>query len=236
MEPTVYEINLAKDLMQKLFEADFREGISWQPYVYQFAIDGQYKWNYSIGLGDWEADHVELLNELGVDIVRGETKAVVISNDLENWVIKVDIQPTNPDPRPNEGRYCEMEYQHYLAAVDEEVDSYLAAMYKIGELYGIAIYLQETAIPDEETMISSFEEYAGGCLDKNEYEDEDEYLYYRSSCARHLEDCEKCYAIFGHDAIDIALFVDKYEINDLHEGNWGTTRDGRIVIFDYSGY
>lgn len=236
MEPTVYEINLAKDLMQKLFEADFREGISWQPYVNDYAYDGQCRWTYRIGLCDWEADHIELLNELGVDVVRGETKAVVISNDLENWVIKVDIQPTYPDPRRNEGQYCEMEYQHYLAAVDEEVDSYLAAMYKIGELYGITIYLQEMATPDEETMICSFEEYVSFDLDEDDFDEEEDYYYYRSSCARHLEDSEKCYAIFGRDAIDIARFVEENEINDLHEGNWGTTRDGRIVIFDYSGY
>lgn len=31
-------------------------------------------------------------------------------------------------------------------------------------------------------------------------------------------------------------FIDMVGINDLHEANYGLTKDGRVVIFDFSGY
>lgn len=50
-----------------------------------------------------------------------------------------------------------------------------------------------------------------------------------------MEDIERVYALIPGASYRLEVFLNRHEINDLHDGNFGR-RAGEYVIMDFSGY
>ena len=98
------------------------------------------------------------------------------------------------------------------------------------------IFLQELAQPDEDYFMNCFEEYACQGNDRNDFDDDEQYDDYIDEIVENMDNDERIYAVFGEESDKLVHFIDIFEINDLHEANYGITKDGRAVIFDFSGY
>ena len=64
----------------------------------------------------------------------GCTKIVFVLDELENWVIKIDLGGLP---------YCQREADNYAAAVKENLAEYFAATYFFTEVDGVKFYIQE---------------------------------------------------------------------------------------------
>ena len=214
MKPSQSEINKAMSLMQELFENDFIEAISYKEN--EFGSD-------RLGFYDWKKEHHDLIRKKGLHMDRGETKAC-IWHDEDGWVIKVGMRrETNSWYRDHDSTddFCELEEENYKKACDCGVGEFFAAIYKIGEISGVSIFLQEFAQPAEEEISDRFYDYAS--------------RKYGSDCECD-DDLDRVWVLFGVDGQGLREFIMENDINDLHEGNWGYTIDDRLVCFDYSGY
>ena len=176
------------------------------------------------GFGDWESmsyakwydAYSHVLEAKGWEVHDGCTKSVVIFDDL-NWVIKCDLEGCD---------YCEKEVANWECAIKEGFTTYLAATYFLDCKNGINFYIQEYAASDTDYYDSKCYEYYHS--DSESYEDEG---YWEP------DDEEMVVALIGGPQVGMFMrFCWELDINDLHAGNFGQTKDGRTVIFDYSGY
>lgn len=171
-------------------------------------------YGYVAGLYKWRKNFGQALLNEGFSFHAGETKVCIIVPSF-NWVIKVGIKPCHFD-------YCAKEAKNFQNAKEWGLSDFFAATYNIGEVRGWSIYLQEYAAPDEDAVTSALRTWTGDThlMSDDGFDDED-----------------RVRAVFGADyGSDIIDFICENRINDLHSGNFGVTRDGRIVIFDFSGY
>ena len=223
MYPTNNEICIAKNVLCDLIKEGFIEGLKYKD-------RGGY---YSKQIYDWYANHEEYLIKKHITINYGETKVCIITNDLKNWVIKVDIlRRTNPHYGENYPSYCQVEADNYRCACARGLEGYFAETYAIGALDGLEYFLQERVEIDEDAITSSWEDY----FKTGDEDDEDMDRIYDYVCD--MNDEERLEAIYGDDkdARRLKDFIEEFEINDLHEGNYGIRKDGTVVIIDYSGY
>lgn len=243
MMPSVQEKEVALDLVQELFDNDF-----WYAISYHEKNRGMGSWTwFDEGLYEWKHQHDMFLAMFPGMIYSGATKACIvptIKELYEKWVIKISfVRDTNPDyvRRGEVDDYCEREARYYQEACVDHLEQYFAATYDIGQVNGVNIFLQEYARPDEDSLdetlcsyIDSHSERYG--VSRNDYDDDDAYhdTLYGEITEMDIED--KVEAIFGEELDDLVAFIDSHSINDLHTANWGTTMDGRIVIFDFSGF
>ena len=184
-------------------------------------------WNY----GQWVDEYKNYLaDHYGFNFYDGCTKAVVTNADSK-WVIKVDLD----SGWTHRGHtYCELEALNWIQILEAGFEKYFAATYFVEMVNGIEFFMQEYAENDESTYDSLCFSYYRSNSEKSE--EEDEYDCY--SDYWDMSDEERLYAIYGcqnntHELVD---FCWSNHINDLHCGNFGETKDGRTVIFDYSGY
>lgn len=229
MKPTSAQVEYAMMRVKTLFENDFYKAISYQK-------DGKV---YYLGCFDWCEDHRNWLKEQDLFILNGETKVCIIDAHLEDWVIKIGIRQ-NPQSWARYMDYMVLEAEYYEEAKNAHLEGFFAETYKIGKIEDVDIILQEFACPDENKISDFFFTYAKSTIEYSpeEYESEDEYLDAVSCIEEEMDTEERVKAIFGERAEynDLIEFIEENEINDLHSGNWGTTKDGRVVIFDFSGY
>lgn len=215
MLPTELEIAAAKRLFYRLASIGLDEVLERSENIATFA---------------W--DNASLLESIGVQVCWGCTKAVVISESkLGNWVLKFDYDQKNLG-------YCKREADYYKIAEERGLQYFFAASYPIGKVFGHDLYLQEWARPDEERFSSMKYEYI---VDIYDFEVDDEEKI--SDRMWEMNEEEVLEAVFGDD-IDLSKMLQFVEDTiehdglgaDFHEGNFGVTKDHRIVIFDYSGY
>jgi len=217
MKPTAACINKALILMQELFDMGLYDAL----FIERTDVGRVPMWN------EWIRENEARLDRFHVNFFCGLTKGCIVPEDIP-WVIKVGfIQDIN---------YCRRECEFYKEACKEHLERYFAAEYRIGAIHGVDIYLQEKVTPDEKRISFDLREhimnvYNIECCSEEELE---EAIQDGIDCSD-VEDIY--YAVTGEKIEDELLyFLDENNIDDLHTGNWGFTEDGRVVIFDYSGY
>ena len=186
-------------------------------------------------LAEWSTDNEVFLEEKGIVTRTGETKICLLSDELPDWVIKVGY--TYPGASVEDKDYCSIEADNYERAVEEGLDEFFAAIYEIYEVclpeeYGCnrraIFYIQERAEPNEEKTSSTCHDFLCSCCScKNcDY------------CWEDGDDYDRLESLFGEmGRLDkLFRFVKEYKVNDLHSGNFGYTKKGKVKIIDYSGY
>lgn len=221
MKPTVHEINDMLNIVRDLI-----------PFGIQKAVKFSDGYNYFCGN---VKNHLE---ENHIVISCGATKFCLIPEESD-WVIKLSFDMTDEfDPAEEEVDFCRREAYNYQRAVDQGLEKYFAATYKVGRVEDIDVYVQQKVATDSDKIEGMFSSYV-----ENVYEDSlvdytgDEYHWAVDDYVNDLENTERIEAVFGaSDATcKLAIFIEKYEINDLHCANYGFV-NGVPVIMDYSGY
>lgn len=238
MYPTTEEKTEAFEIMDILFMNGFRDALSYHAEQSRF---DSHPW-YVEGCWDWREAHKDLLRRLNLEMMSGATKVCIVADGLD-WVIKFSfIRETHPHYVETESteNYCEREARYFQIAQKRHLDKYLAATYEVGEIAGVKMFLQERAEPDTDKIDMICQTYIEDNslnfgIDRESYDSDEAFQEAVSDSASWMEEEDRICAIVG-ECDELIDFIDEFEINDLHSGNWGTTSDGRIVIFDYSGY
>lgn len=192
-------------------------------------------WSHYCGLNwmDWLNDNNKSLQEMGICYGGGATKVAFYFAENPEWVIKAAyLRETNPEYGETQD-YCERENEVYELACLQMLEGYLAHTEFLEEISGIKFYIQEYAAGAIGEIFEKFRSYVVDeyQLDSELYEEE------INSRAEYLEDEEMLCAVFGvHEGGLLYSFLENEMVNDLHEGNYGITRDGRTVLIDFSGY
>ena len=230
MKPTSNQIEHALETVRILFNNDFYKAISYQK-------EGR---AYYLGWFDWCEDHCDWLEEQHITVFRGETKACIINSDLADWVIKIGFREKPYRDFDEHIDYMNLEAEYYEEAQKANLGEFFAETYNIGAVDNVDVILQEYARPDEDKISSFFFSYAESTFgyQPGDYVSEEEYLDAVSRAEEDMDTEERVEAIFGRgvECSRLVDFIEEKEINDLHSGNWGITKDGRVVIFDFSGY
>lgn len=190
-------------------------------------------------------DYEYMFCDKGITINSGCTRLSFEPMDGE-YLVKIQycdgMHPSRELPENWSYNYCELESEIYEAATKRGVNECLtwcAPLMEIGPFVAYAVErceIDEFAICDEidsqnysdfcsrEGLIDSSEARDKFANSEDWYEVTDELMM---SVARHHWEDETI------DALE-ELF-DEYDVNDLHENNWGY-KNGRLVVFDYGGY
>lgn len=223
----------ARDLAGDLIAMGLDWGLTYSP-----------KADYYCGLNwvEWLNDNRQSLREMGISFGSGATKVAFYFQENPEWVVKAAyLRKTNPAFVECEDAqdYCERESEVYELACEAHMEDFLARTEFLDEISGVKFYIQEYAENASEEISQKFrgyivEEYQ---LDSELYEEDWEYEEAISCRAEELEDEDMLRAVYGdEEGESLYCFLDRENVNDLHEGNYGVTRDGRTVIIDFSGY
>lgn len=188
-------------------------------------------------LWQWEKDNRASFDKHLI-ITCGSTKIVLVHEQLKNWVIKIPFlfSPKFSLGFKSYSDFCAIEMNNYEKATQENIGFYFAPTYLYDCRDDIPIYIQSKATFDEgenEVIFANYWSQTYGSEIGMEDDDEagDSALDYIDD----LDDTDRIEAIFGGEISDLLSFLDKYEINDIHAGNFGYI-DGNPVLIDYSGY
>ena len=160
----------------------------------------------------------------------GATKGCLIYDDLP-YVFKFNLHDTvyNID-------YCNeevMNYKNIAKDYPELADMFVKTEF-LGNFYGHDIYYSEKVEVDSGKVFSTGNNYRNSLCSCTEPKDmplergldtREVAAFYAVIDSYGLETAEKFYDI-----------CDSYEINDLGTHNFGYREDGKICVFDYSGY
>lgn len=228
MKPTINEIEKAKQIVNNLIKENFFDAIICED---------------NDGFFNWCCDHRDFLGG-DIKVYCGETKACIISDELSNWVIKVGFTYNDKDRDEDVTDFCAIEARNFESAVAEGLEEFFAASYKLCELTppekydfkdNISFFIQEKAMPDEEKTSSTCDSYMRGSQNREEEDDEDycgDYYDYDYDDDDRLESL-----FYGNEKYDeLTAFINEFNINDLHSGNFGYTPNGQVKIIDYSGF
>ena len=140
--------------------------------------------------------------------------------DEEGWFSK------SPFFMGSTGNYCDVEAKVYQKALSYGVADFFAETVNIP---GTHIYVQER-------YLMAFDEYRG----KGERTlNRSEISGIRKSCRFHLSDRVISWLANHYSSSELmklGAFLEIYDINDLHNGNFAFFPDGSLKIIDYSGY
>lgn len=220
MKPTEFEIEKALNVVRDLIPFGFHE-----------AINGCFN--------DFCNNAAEYAEKNHLSFACGASKFCVIDEESE-WVIKISFDCSyDVEGEDMEVDYCKRELYNYKKACGAGLEKYFAAIFKIGEVDGVEIYLQEKlevndSVEDDVNQI--FCDYVHS-LDEdyyNEIEDEDERNSAIWEGVYDMDEGERIEAIFGYIK-ELINFIENNDINDLHCGNFGY-RGSELVIMDYSGW
>lgn len=243
MELTGYDIEEAMSVMEEMFARGFHDAITYHPKTYT-NWKGVVSTRYELGWYEWIDENSAWLTEQELYLDKGETKGCIFWNESD-WVIKVSFDRSTNLEMVNDGRdfdFCYRELKNYRKACDAGLGQYFAAMYQIGAIDGVEIYLQERTEANDEKFEDIFFSYAeeNYYSDEETFKDEDERRSLAWSYSEDMDDDERVRAIYrdvdGEEVEKLINFIINNEINDLHCGNWGYTYSGKAVVFDYSGY
>lgn len=237
MKPTDMEIRYALDMIEDLMGTGLKDALR---YV---ADEDNAKW-YHLNISQWLDKNIDYLNKNGIRYCTGSTKLVFLTNELENWVIKLNFDRSTDPYYVEEGLvmdFCQIEADNYQRAVENDLGEYFAATYNVGKVNDTNVYLQEKAEVDE-YFFDRMVEYAKDreLVKREDFEDEEEYREALEQCVwEDFDEEDRLEAVFGGEVDRLCKlfdFVDDNEINDLHENNFGITPDGRYLVIDFSGF
>lgn len=171
----------------------------------------------------------------------GACRVVVIDSVHKDFVIKFGWNKKDK-------KYCEREEEVYEAAEEKGLGQYFAWTHYICDYQNRAVYAMEYLDCDEETISDKSSDYCWElfCEDNGiDTEDEDGYDYdvrddfwdsYNDSTDHTYGVLRYLYSLISaKDAVALDQFVWDWDINDLHDGNWGL-RGANLVMCDYAGY
>lgn len=167
----------------------------------------------------------------------GSTKFVFTIPPVRDYVFKIPLSK-NSWSREIEDQ-CKVEYENYLRAMDLNIEEFFAATEPLD-------YTLHSCVGDAEIYISKnmklvgwwddgWEEgYDAETLEKAEsiskpYEDAKEFFFESLSAIAHLIDVD----VPKEKTLQLLDFMVKYDISDIHTGNYMLTDDG-MVLLDYS--
>lgn len=166
-------------------------------------------------------ENEDKMAQKGIYAAFGETKVAIWDEDYK-YVIKLPF--LNRKDGSMAFDYCKAEWRNFLKAKEIGIDNHFAEMARVGWYLGYPIYVMEYIDIDEERTSSTVYDYMYGdseedCCDP--CDSEESILDYCSSIWDNYD--------------QIADFLDRNLINDLHAGNVGW-RGEELVMCDYSGY
>lgn len=195
-------------------------------------------WEDDNGYWKWLSENEEeLTKHYGFHFYDGCTKVVVVCDNF-GWVIKVDIR-LNDYAAPY--TYCEQEALNWIAALEANLEDYFAATYFVDIINGVEFFMQEYAENDEDRYDSRcYNYYYSKPYNPGEdWEEQEDRIQTYGDYNECMDDEDRLVALYGSERETYRLinFCFSNAINDLHLGNFGNVlSDGRLVIFDYSGF
>ena len=228
MKPTENDIGIAKKIVSEIMERNFSYAVSFHK------TNSKFYDFYRPGAHSWMTENESYLVDEGIDMGWGATKVCLVSEELTNWVIKVGLLfSTDPDAATKIDKdFCALEAKYYQEAVAAGLGHFFSATYELCEVDGIKFYLQERADANEVKISDLFYYY-----EQSEYgfEEGEDRL---DDAVADMEDEERLEAVFGEEKeiVKLKAFIHEWNINDLHEGNFGITPNGFYKIIDFSGY
>ena len=131
--------------------------------------------------------------------------------------------------------YCDQEVDFYYQAKDEGLEEFFAEEWYLGSINGVPFYAQIKAV--------SFDDYDREDNQNSVFSTRKKEIEKASDTIKKL-DKEYCYrtglwfatvfALYGEEKFkSLMLFLDTWDIHDLHDGNLGFIND-KPVIFDYT--
>lgn len=194
-------------------------------------IDLLADWDFEICLErphKWMKEHQDLMEVRDISIFYGATK-VVVDFEEQNFVLKFDMHRAIG--------LCALEAANYENAVSAGLAEYFARTYYLGEYFGSTVSIQEKVVVDADENHCSFVNYY---TSDGESEEDADWMV-----DNEMGDYERFMAIFtdkDYNLTDKAANwildeIDGYQFDaDFHEGNFGRTLEGDMVLFDFSGY
>lgn len=153
----------------------------------------------------------------------GATKAVIIDEDYD-YVLKI------PFFMESGWNYCQIELENYVSAKQDNLETYFAEIFYLGEYEGAQCYASKKADCDDiEGRVS--DEIRESYPDMS---DEEFSSYIDNSWTEEVV-AEAMENYVGDDWDKLCDFLHENDINDLHYGNVGYI-NGSLVYIDFSGY
>lgn len=181
-------------------------------------------------INDWIISHFGYMAARRIHVDYGATRVVVVADNLD-WVLKFDFQNAGLSHE-----YNELEVKNYQYACEWNLEDCFAAMYFLEKVNSIKVYAQERVRIDDDLTSDSFYEYTLQNYYSDEDSDDEDVRENAWEDSNELDNEDRIYAMVDNlTARELVRFTNRYDINDLHSGNWGY-RDGDPVLVDYAGY
>lgn len=156
-----------------------------------------------------------------IEVHRGATKIVFVSSGCD-WVLKIPFNSLSKN-------YCEIECDNYKGACEEGYGKCFAPIYPIGDFENSHCYLMKKVECDgDDSILTSTLREDYSYMSDEEFDD-----YYDGLDCTELT-IEAVAIEYGYDYDEFYNFCGRWEIDDLHNENFGLD-NGHIVIIDYSG-
>lgn len=233
MKPIQSEVDKCLDLVKELFDKGLYDALFYRamPNLY----DG-IKPSWECGIHHWINDNYKNYKGKNIYFYTGLTKLCIVMEDNKDWVIKLPIIRNHAPIFSDSRDFCACETANYNDALDEGLEHCFAAEFKVGEIKEIGIYMQEYVEMNEDAISNSCFDYAKSQYDEKDFKSHDDYIDAVYDIAEDLDDDEKISALLPEEYDKLSVFIENHHINDLHNGNWGYNKEGKIVLVDYSGY
>lgn len=185
--------------------------------------------NHFLGFNDNYGIPVIQIDDSRGDIVvkSGIEKTGIIPKNFP-WVIKCDTYNDGTIP-------CQIEAKNFQRAISYNLAMYFAPTYYIGKYKGVDLVLQKKLVVDSTYTKSHAYEITGEEIFSpytiNYGNQEKITIYPTWNGSLDQEDI----LVGLYDNLELVEFCKKYEINDLHDGNFGWDGD-QAYITDFSGY
>lgn len=185
----------------------------------------------------WTNTHKYWLIDNNIFFDSGASKMVFIAHSIKNWVIKVPFlfsEKTSTGSRSLLNA-CKAEAEVYEKAVENGVDKYFAPMFYYKTVDGIPFYLQRKAECEIDRVTDTVYKYVSNTYKREFFDSDEDYEDTINFEIDTMSDEDALCAFFNGWKNELMDFLDEYEVNDFHAGNFGFINNEPVLI-DYSGY
>lgn len=237
--PSDVEKSRAFQVIEILKEKDFFAALNYTKVIKKTYSGEEYE-DWELSYNKWLSKEMDNMLEQGIEFSSGLTKVCIFDKQNPHWNIKVSFNrsscPSYQDPKLNID-FCKREADYYAEAEACDLGQYFTATYPLETVNGLCVVLQQNVETAEDIFDEILDDYVRDWYKVEDFDgDEDAYWDSIRECANDLDNSERIRAIIGEDSAALIEFIEKYNINDLHVGNWGITDQGYYVMLDFSGY
>lgn len=177
----------------------------------------------------------QTVKEMGLYLSSGCSKIAILDEGNPRWVIKFDLFDRN------KSEYCKLELRNYNRAREKKIEEYFAATYYLDAVNAFDFILQERVNMNSDAVEETFIDYVSSGYNVEDFDSEDEYNDAIYNMEEDMTDEDRVYAMLDDERYNVDIgaiinFIEENDINDLHSGNWGYTKDYHCVMVDFSGY